>query len=66
MKELPLLLDGHGREHRDLRISLTDHCNLRCTYCMPAEGVPWLPKANLLTVEELLRIVQVAVDAGFT
>ncbi len=66
MKELPLLLDGHGREHRDLRISLTDHCNLRCTYCMPAEGVPWLPKANLLTVEELLRIVQVAVDAGVT
>ena len=34
------LIDGFGRVHRDLRISLTDHCNLRCTYCMPAEGVP--------------------------
>ncbi len=66
MKALPLLVDGHGREHRDLRISLTDHCNLRCTYCMPAEGVPWLPKANLLTLDELLRIVAVAVEAGVT
>lgn len=66
MKALPLLLDGHGREHRDLRISLTDHCNLRCSYCMPAEGVPWLPKVNLLTLDELLRIVAVAVQAGVT
>src|SRR5699024_11048695 len=58
------LLDTHGRLHRDLRISLTDKCNLRCTYCMPAEGVPLLPKQELLTTEELLRIVGIAVDAG--
>lgn len=64
MRRLPVLVDRHGREHRDLRISLTDHCNLRCTYCMPAEGVPWLPKASLLTVDELLRIAAVAVSAG--
>ncbi len=66
MKRLPLLVDGHGREHRDLRISLTDHCNLRCTYCMPAEGVPWLAKASLLTLPELLAIARVAVLAGIT
>src|SRR5699024_3175413 len=58
------LLDTHGRLHRDLRISLTDKCNLRCTYCMPAEGVPWIPKQELLTTEELLRVVGIAVDAG--
>ncbi len=66
MRALPLLVDGHGREHRDLRISLTDHCNLRCTYCMPAEGVPWLAKASLLTLPELLSIASVAVGAGIT
>ena len=58
------LLDTHGRLHRDLRISLTDKCNLRCTYCMPAEGVPLLPNQELLTTEELLRVVGIAVDAG--
>lgn len=66
MTSLPLLTDGHGRVHRDLRISLTDHCNLRCTYCMPAEGVPWLPRATLLTPDELMRLVGVAVRAGIT
>lgn len=66
MRRLPLLVDGHGREHRDLRISLTDHCNLRCTYCMPEQGVPWLPKTTLLTLPELLAIAQVAVGAGIT
>lgn len=60
------LVDGHGRVHRDLRISLTDHCNLRCTYCMPAEGVPWLPRASLLTPEELMRLVRVGVGLGIT
>ena len=64
MKALPLLVDGYGRAHRDLRISLTDHCNLRCTYCMPAEGVPWLPKTTLLTPEELVAIAGIAVGAG--
>ncbi len=60
------LVDGFGRVHRDLRLSLTDHCNLRCTYCMPAEGVPWLPKGTLLTVDELLRFAGIAVRAGIT
>ncbi len=60
------LVDPHGRDHRDLRISLTDHCNLRCSYCMPAGGVPWLPRETLLSPEELMRIVRVAVAEGIT
>ncbi|MGO1383424.1 MAG: GTP 3',8-cyclase MoaA [Arachnia sp.] len=60
------LIDGFGRVHRDLRISLTDHCNLRCTYCMPAEGVPWLPRNTLLSAPELMRIVEIAVAEGVT
>ncbi len=61
-----MLTDGHGRVHRDLRVSLTDRCNLRCTYCMPAEGMPWLPTPDLLTTDELLRVIEVAVAAGIT
>lgn len=57
-------IDRFGREHRDLRVSLTDKCNLRCTYCMPQEQMQWLPSADLLSTEELLRIVRIAVDAG--
>jgi cyclic pyranopterin phosphate synthase len=49
------LVDGFGRVHTDLRLSLTDRCNLRCTYCMPAEGLDWLPKPELLTDDELVR-----------
>ena len=60
------LIDPHGRLHRDLRVSLTDKCNLRCTYCMPAEGLPWLPKAELLTTPELLTLVEAAVTAGIS
>lgn len=60
------LIDPHGRLHRDLRVSLTDKCNLRCTYCMPAEGLPWLPKDELLTTPELLTLVEAAVTAGIT
>jgi cyclic pyranopterin phosphate synthase len=56
------LVDGFGRVHRDLRISVTDRCNFRCTYCMPAEGLPWLPRKDLLTYEELTRIAQVCVE----
>jgi cyclic pyranopterin phosphate synthase len=55
------LLDQFGRVAKDLRISLTDHCNLRCTYCMPAEGLDWLPKPAVLTDEELVRLIRVAV-----
>ncbi|RKE18484.1 GTP 3',8-cyclase MoaA [Streptomyces sp. TLI_171] len=55
------LVDRFGRVHTDLRISLTDRCNLRCTYCMPAEGLDWLPKAEVLTDGELLRLAGIAV-----
>ncbi|WP_261559540.1 GTP 3',8-cyclase MoaA [Frankia tisae] len=55
------LVDTHGRVASDLRVSLTDRCNLRCVYCMPAEGLPWLPSARLLTDDEVVRLVGVAV-----
>lgn len=61
---MTLFIDRFGREHRDLRVSLTDKCNLRCTYCMPSEQMQWLPSAQLLTREELLRVVRIAVGAG--
>ena len=60
------LVDKFGRRHRDLRISLTDHCNLRCTYCMPTEGVPWIPRDTLLDPAELMRVVKVGVGLGIT
>ncbi|MFC8453465.1 GTP 3',8-cyclase MoaA [Kitasatospora sp. NPDC057223] len=56
------LADRFGRVHTDLRVSLTDRCNLRCTYCMPAEGLNWLPKAEVLSDEEVVRLVRIAVD----
>ncbi len=55
------LLDGFGRVHRDLRISVTDRCNFRCTYCMPAEGLDWVPREELLTFEEIARIARIMV-----
>ncbi|WP_329563109.1 GTP 3',8-cyclase MoaA [Kitasatospora sp. NBC_01266] len=55
------LVDRLGRVHTDLRVSLTDRCNLRCTYCMPAEGLDWLPRAELLTDAEVVRLVRIAV-----
>jgi cyclic pyranopterin phosphate synthase len=60
------LVDTQGRVVRDLRISVTDRCNLRCVYCMPAEGMPWLPKDDLLTYEELTRFAGVCLDLGVT
>ncbi|MFF3973415.1 GTP 3',8-cyclase MoaA [Streptomyces rubiginosohelvolus] len=54
------LTDRFGRVHTDLRVSLTDRCNLRCTYCMPAEGLDWLPRPELLTDDEVVRLVRVA------
>jgi GTP 3',8-cyclase len=61
------LVDQYGRRARDLRVSLTDRCNLRCTYCMPAEGLDWLPTDDLLTEDELLRLIGIAVrDLGIT
>ncbi|MET8256005.1 GTP 3',8-cyclase MoaA [Micromonospora sp. NPDC005553] len=57
-----VLVDRYDRVARDLRVSLTDKCNLRCTYCMPAEGLPWLAGPELLTDEEIVRLVRVAVE----
>lgn len=61
-----LLQDTHGREHNYLRISITEHCNLRCTYCMPAEGISLTPKPHLMTADEIVTIAQTFVDAGVT
>jgi GTP 3',8-cyclase len=58
------LVDGHGREIGDVRISVTDRCNFRCQYCMPAEGLPWLDRAELLTYEELARLVALLAEMG--
>ncbi len=56
------LVDAFGRVHRDLRISVTDRCNFRCTYCKPAEGMTWLPRSEVLTFEEVERIARVLVQ----
>ena len=56
------LTDRHGRTVRDLRLSITDRCNLRCTYCMPAQGLQWLPTPALLTTAELTRLGRIAVE----
>src|SRR5580765_2344168 len=58
------LIDSFGRVHTNLRISVTDRCNIRCFYCMPAENVQFMDRAELLTFEEIERIVQVAVPLG--
>src|SRR5205085_5275845 len=55
------LVDRFGRVATDLRVSLTDRCNLRCSYCMPAEGLEWLPDETVLTDDEVVRLVSVAV-----
>ena len=56
------LTDSFGRTVRDLRISVTDRCNFRCTYCMPAEGMEWLPRSEVLTFEEIERLVRLFVE----
>lgn len=58
-----MLIDTYGRVATDLRVSLTDRCNLRCTYCMPEEGLQWLAKPDLLTDDEIVRLIGVAVTA---
>jgi len=58
------LVDSHGRAHTDLRISVTDRCNLRCRYCMPAEGVEFRPAADIMSYEEIERFVRLAVRLG--
>jgi GTP 3',8-cyclase len=57
-----VLADSYGRVATDLRVSLTDRCNLRCDYCMPAEGLDWLPKPDLLTDDEVVRLIRVGVE----
>jgi cyclic pyranopterin phosphate synthase len=58
------LRDGHGRLIGDLRVSVTDRCNFRCQYCMPAEGLPWLERAEILTFEEIARLVGLMAAMG--
>jgi cyclic pyranopterin phosphate synthase len=58
------LVDGHGRPIGDVRISVTDRCNFRCQYCMPAEGLPWLERSALLTYEEIERLVRLLSAMG--
>ena len=62
----PRLVDSFGRVATDLRISLTDRCNLRCSYCMPAEGLEWMAKPEMLTDDELVRVIAVLVGLGVT
>ncbi|MDP1878656.1 MAG: radical SAM protein, partial [Actinomycetota bacterium] len=63
--QLPLI-DTYGRVHKDLRVSVTDRCNLRCTYCMPPDFADWLPGDHLLSIDELMTVIEVAVDHGVT
>jgi cyclic pyranopterin phosphate synthase len=58
------LVDTYGRIGDDLRVSVTDRCNFRCTFCMPAEGLPWLPKTEILTFEEITRLVRLFLSLG--
>ena len=57
-----MLTDAYGRVATDLRVSLTDRCNLRCAYCMPAEGLDWLPKPEVLTGDEIVRLITIGVE----
>ena len=60
------LIDGHGRRISDLRVSVTDRCNFRCQYCMPADGLPWLERSEILSFEEIERLVRLFADLGIT
>ncbi|MBV5347089.1 radical SAM protein, partial [bacterium] len=59
-----MFIDPFGRAVNYLRISLTDRCNLRCVYCMPGEGVQWQPRADQLSAEEIVRVVETAAAGG--
>jgi GTP 3',8-cyclase len=58
-----MLTDAYGRVATDLRVSLTDRCNLRCAYCMPPEGLDWLPAPSVLTGDEIVRLITIGVEA---
>lgn len=65
--DTPYLVDRFGRIATDLRVSLIDKCNLRCTYCMPAEGLPWMKRSEMLDTEEMVRLITLAVrELGVT
>ena len=66
MRQAEPLQDGHGRLIDDLRVSVTDRCNFRCQYCMPAEGLPWLDREQILRFEEIERLVRLFVSMGVT
>ena len=67
MNALPrALVDRFGRVHNYLRLSVTDRCNLRCTYCMPEHDVQFLEKADLITFDEILEVVEIAAEMGVT
>ena len=63
-KERPILIDGVGRKIVNLRISVTDRCNFRCTYCMPADNVEFMDRAELLSFEEITQVVRVVAKMG--
>ncbi len=65
-KQTPILTDSFKRKHSYLRISLTERCNLRCTYCMPAEGVPLVPRSHIMTYDEIYKIAKTFTDNGVT
>ncbi|HEX8065539.1 MAG TPA: GTP 3',8-cyclase MoaA [Thermoleophilaceae bacterium] len=62
--ERELLVDGHGRRISDLRVSVTDRCNFRCQYCMPADGLPWLEREAIMRFEEVERLVRLLASMG--
>jgi cyclic pyranopterin phosphate synthase len=59
-----VMIDSFGRVVRDMRVSVTDRCNFRCLYCMPEDGLPWLGAGDILTKDELIRALRVAIDLG--
>jgi cyclic pyranopterin phosphate synthase len=66
VSESKQLVDTYGRVHRDLRVSLTDRCSLRCTYCMPADFSDWIANEKLLTTDEIVTVIGQCVEAGIT
>ncbi|MGI8578942.1 MAG: radical SAM protein [Solirubrobacteraceae bacterium] len=62
--DLAPLQDGHGRLIEDVRVSVTDRCNFRCQYCMPADGLPWLERDSVLSFEEIERLVALLAAMG--
>ena len=61
-----MLIDGYGRKHDYLRVSVTERCNFRCQYCMPEKPFSWVPKENLLSYEDLFKFIKVGIDEGIT